>query len=149
MSKKVDICVHDVEYLICQTSYLWRRLLGIKIKELDLTLIEKRTLFAVKRYVGLPQAQIAQLLELEPQNLIRVLDSLEKKNYIVRKANPEDRRTKALCVTEEGEALIEKIKAISEKIKPQILAGLSPKELEATLKYLAQIRSNILHELGE
>ena len=80
MPKKVNLCVHDIEYQICHVGNLWRHLLGIKIKSLNIGVIEKRALFSIQSYPGLTQVQVANFLELEPQNLIRVLDSLEKQS---------------------------------------------------------------------
>ena len=144
-----DMDVHDIEYLVCHVGNLWRRLLGVKIKSLGVTVVEKRVLFAIARHPGLTQIQIANLLELEPQNLVRTLDKLESQHWIQKCNDPNDRRVKCLSVTKEAEKIIAQIKELSNSIKPQILAGMNEKEAQAVVKYLADIRENLFRELGE
>lgn len=153
MSKKehnqFELDMHDIEYLVCHVGNLWRRLLGKKIKSLGISVTEKRVLFAVARHPGKTQIQIANLLELEPQNLIRSLDKLEQLNWIQRCADPNDRRVKCISITDEGQKVISQIREISNEIKPQILCGLNDENVLVTVKNLTEIRENLFRELGE
>lgn len=153
MSKKElnqpSLDMHDIEYLICHVGNLWRRLLGKKIKSLGISVTEKRVLFAIVRHPGLTQVQIANLLELEPQNLIRSLDKLEKLGSIRRCADPNDRRVKCIAITDEGQKIISEIKKVSNEIKPQILLGLDDEAVQMVVKNLAEIKNNLFRELGE
>lgn len=154
MSKKVkspplEIDINDIEYLVCHVGNLWRRLLGVKIKALGINVTEKRVLFAIARYSGLTQVQIANLLELEPQNLIRSLDKLANLELIKKCADPNDRRVKCLSITPQGKKMIEKILVLSNSIRPEILQGMDDKKIEQVVKHMGLIRENLLKELGE
>ena len=140
--------VYDIEYLICHVSMLWRRLANEKIKSLGITGTEKRVLVCIARNPGLTQVQIANLLELEPQNLIRSLDKLERQKWIKKCADANDRRAKCLFITDEAKKIVAKIKSLAENIKPQILAGLDEKKIQVLIKYLAEIRENLFEELA-
>jgi MarR family transcriptional regulator for hemolysin len=154
MSKKlkndpIEVDIHDIEYLVCHVGNLWRKLLGIKIKSLGINVTEKRVLFAIGRYTGLTQVKIANLLELEPQNLIRSLDKLEKLGWIQKCADPEDRRVKCLSLTAQGKKMILQIQTLSNSIKPQILEGFDEKKIQQVVKHLSDMRENLFKELGE
>jgi MarR family transcriptional regulator for hemolysin len=154
MSKKlkndpIEVDIHDIEYLVCHVGNLWRKLLGIKIKSLGINVTEKRVLFAIGRYTGLTQIKIANLLELEPQNLIRSLDKLEKLGWIQKCADPDDRRVKCLSLTPQGKKMISQIQTLSNSIKPQILEGFDEKKIQQVVKHLSDMRENLFRELGE
>jgi DNA-binding MarR family transcriptional regulator len=90
MSDKINptLCsadIHDIEYLVCHVNLLWRRFLNNKIKNLGISGTEKRVLFCIARNPGMTQVQIAKLLELEPQNLVRILDRLGEEKWVVKK----------------------------------------------------------------
>jgi MarR family transcriptional regulator for hemolysin len=146
-TRPLSIDIHDIEYLICHVGNLWRRLIGNKIKSLGICITEKRVLFAVARHPGLTQIQLANLLELEPQNLMRSLDKLEKLKWIEKKADQKDRRAKCLFVTDAANKVIAKIQKISSEAKPQILSGIDEKNLKKLVGQLGDIRENLFKEL--
>jgi len=152
MSKKLDLptCTtdtYDIEYLVCHVGLLWRRLLNAKIKSLGFSGTEKRVLFSIAHNPGLTQVQIATLLDLEPQNLMRSLDKLEKQNLIEKQADPNDRRIKCLSITPAAKKIITQIKALSDGIKPQVLSGFEAKNIQLVVDQLARMRENIMQQL--
>lgn len=140
--------VEDIEYLICHVSMLWRRLLNSKIKHLNISATEKRVLICIGRNPGLTQVQIANLLELEPQNLIRSLDKLEQQEWIAKQADANDRRSKCLFITDKAKKIISQVKEINESVKPQILTGMDKKQIEQLIQALTHVRENLFEELG-
>jgi MarR family transcriptional regulator for hemolysin len=152
MSDKLNLTfcsadIHDIEYLICHVNLLWRRYLNINIKNLGISGTEKRVLYCIARNPGMTQVHVAKLLELEPQNLVRILDRLSQEEWIEKKANPGDRRVKCLSVTPKAEVIIAKIKAIGNKAKPEILSGIESEDAKILLASLEHIRTNLLAQL--
>jgi MarR family transcriptional regulator for hemolysin len=144
-----DADIHDIEYLMCHVNSLWRRFLNSKIKNLGISGTEKRVLFCVARNPGMTQVQIAKLLELEPQNLVRILDRLSEEEWIEKKADPEDRRVKCLSVTAKAEVIIDKVKSIGNNAKAEILAGVKNQDANMLLESLGSMRTNLLAQLEE
>jgi MarR family transcriptional regulator for hemolysin len=154
MSDKINptLCsadIHDIEYLVCHVNLLWRRFLNNKIKNLGISGTEKRVLFCIARNPGMTQVQIAKLLELEPQNLVRILDRLGEEKWVEKKSDPDDRRVKCLSVTANAEVIITKIKAIGNNAKAEILAQIDNDDAKILLASLGRIRSNLLTQLDE
>src|SRR3990167_2906904 len=147
MSRKIDFealeATTDIEYLVCYIGLLWRRLINSKIKPLGISGTEKRVLFCILRNSGLNQVQMATLLDLEPQNLMRSLDRLEKNGWIERQTDAKDRRVKCPYLTVAGKKIISKIQSLSNQLKPHILANMDEKNIQYVVKYLAQMRENI------
>jgi MarR family transcriptional regulator for hemolysin len=144
-----DADIHDIEYLICHVNSLWRRFLNSKIKNLGISGTEKRVLFCVARNPGMTQVQIAKLLELEPQNLVRILDRLSEEEWIEKKANPGDRRVKCVSVTAKAEVIIAKIKSIGSNAKAEILAGIHNQDAKVLMASLGFLRTNLLAQLDD
>ncbi len=66
----------DIEFLICDISVLWRRAFSLHTKEMGISTIERRIILNVDRRPGATQVEIANLIDIEPQNLTKPLDRL-------------------------------------------------------------------------
>lgn len=152
MPKKINLQVYaidmsDIQHLVCNVGSLWRRLLNAKIKSLRISGTEARALVCIARHPGLTQIQIANLLDIEPQNLIRTLDKLEKLNYIKKQADANDRRIKCLYITSSAKKIINKIHTLREDLKPRVLSGIETKNIQIIINHLTKIHANILEQL--
>lgn len=61
-----------------------------------------RILKSIAREAGITQSKLAEILEIRPQSLTRVLNGLETEGYIIRERNSSDRRVIKLHLTEKG-----------------------------------------------
>lgn len=138
----------DIECLLYDVSLLWRKALHHKTKQLQITSNERRVLFIIKRHPGLTQVQVARYLELEPQNLMRILDKFEKNNWIKKISDQQDRRAKLLYITESANAIIDRVMKIGGKMKPEILSGINQNELKILQKILHKTKANLLVHLS-
>lgn len=153
MSKKTNLTyaidMNDIQHLVCNVGTLWRRLLNTKIKSLGISGTEARALLCIAKHPGLTQIQIANLLEIEPQNLTRSLDKLEEQHWITKEANNNDRRIKCLFVTPSAKKMITKIQSLRDSIKPRILVGIETKNIQFVINQLTIMHENILQELEQ
>ena len=85
---------------------------------------------------------LADLLDLEPITLCRIVDRLEESGLVERTRDPEDRRAWRLHVTAEAQPLVEKLKAVGAELIGQAFAGIDPDEIEITRRVLARAREN-------
>ena len=139
--------INDIEYIVCHVGLLWRRLINAKIKSLGVSGTEKRILFCVLRNPGCTQVQIASLLDLEPQNIIRVLDKLEQQQWLEKQASPQDRRVKLLYITADGKKIIAQIKKITDELKPHVLNNLDEKKIAMVVGHLSSMRENLFKQI--
>jgi MarR family 2-MHQ and catechol resistance regulon transcriptional repressor len=76
-------------------------------------------------------SEISQLLRVTKSNITFLVDKLEEKKLICRKADPSDRRIMNICLTDEGRRIIEEEKVqLLEKITDK-LSALGEEELHA------------------
>ena len=86
---------------------------------------------------------LARRLGVRWPTLIRVLDDLERDGLIVRRDNPEDRRSRWIELSAKGHAVIRDIQAILDPARAEILADLTKEELLLCGKLLDRILSRI------
>ncbi len=133
----------DIEFLICDTALLWRRLLNSQTRLIGISNIERRIIINVERTPGATQIEIANLLEIEPQNLIRPLDKLVAENLIEKRPDPKDRRSNTLFITQQCRTVLAKINKMMNTMRPIALANLSTEEIEQLKENLVKIKGNL------
>ncbi len=118
----------------------WRSLLDEKLRAIQQGTARMEALSAIHNSPeATSQVNIARRLRIEGPTLTRMIDSLEKDGLVERLADPEDRRTKKLKVTREGEAAHKEIFAIAEIYRERLLDDLSGEEIALLNKLLGRM----------
>lgn len=86
---------------------------------------------------AISQQTLAAALGTVPSRLVALLDDLEARGLVERKAHESDRRTYALHLTDKGKATMETISRVAREHRQDLLAALSDEE-RATLSVLLQ-----------
>jgi DNA-binding MarR family transcriptional regulator len=94
---------------------------------------------ALSESAGMSQQQLAVLLGLHPSRLVALVDDLEGRGLAERRESPDDRRTHALVLTEEGKKTLAEAMRISVKHQEELCAGLDAKEREQLGQSLEKI----------
>ncbi len=87
-------------FLLHDTARLLRRDFERRSKSTGLTRAQWSVLAYVARNQGSNQAALADMLEIEPITLVRLLDKLEAAGLVERRPDPADRRVRRLYLTE-------------------------------------------------
>ena len=97
----------------------------------------------VERTEGLKQTELAEMLDLQPITLTRLLDGLADNGLIERRPDPDDRRAKRLYLTPAARPLLERLTDLGEDLMATALAGLNAAEVEAVLGNLTTVKENL------
>ncbi len=133
----------DIEFLICDISVLWRRAFSLNTKEIGISTIERRIILNVDRRPGATQIEIANLIDIEPQNLTKPLDRLIAHQLLEKRLDGSDRRVKRLYITKNCIPIIKKICNIAEDLRPMVMAGISEKDKKALLKNISAMKDSL------
>src|SRR5215469_9334643 len=95
------------------------------------------------RFEGLKQTELAEMLDLQPITLTRLLDGLAENGLIERRPDPDDRRAKRLYLTPGARPLLERLTELGEDLMETALAGLSPADVNGLLAHLATLKENL------
>jgi len=92
---------------------------------------------------GLSQVDLADVLELQPISLVRLLDRLVEHGLVERKHDPRDRRANRLFLTSAGRQLADDLDSLRESIATDVLQDVPDAAIEISLKTLRDIKERI------
>ena len=92
---------------------------------------------------GLNQADLAEILDLQPITLTRLLDGLAANGLIERKPDPNDRRANRLYLTPAARPLLEQLNKLGADMMGQVLDGIDHNTVERMLHDLEDVRANL------
>lgn len=104
-----------------------------RMKPLQLRPSHYAILTQLKATPGLTQIQVCQILDIKRPNLVRLIDELERRSFVVRGKDPVDRRSYALQITEEGRRILAAAAPIHDEHERWIDAQLFPTGKDALL----------------
>lgn len=102
----------------------------------------------LNRCEGLKQSELAELLDLQPISLTRLLDRLAENGLIERRPDPTDRRVNRLYLTPAARPLLDRLTALGEEVMSQVLEGLDDKAVSRLLADLDVMRENLRAAIG-
>lgn len=86
-----------------------------------------------------PIQKIGQKILLASSSITYVVDKLEKKSYLTRKACPDDRRITYAVITQEGKELMDEIFPKHVTAMEEIMGALDPNEKESIIDQLKKL----------
>ena len=111
---------------------------------LGLTRAQAAVLANLARQEGINQAALAQLLELEPITLARLLDRLQAAGLVERRPDPKDRRAHLLYLTAAAYPLLDRIFALAAEVREDALAGVAEADRGRLLDLLIEMKANLI-----
>ncbi len=115
-----------------------------RLERLDLSPPHAGLLGMLRRSGGQSQQDVAESLGLHPSRMVALVDELESKALIERRANPDDRRVYALFLTPAGEKSLRDIGRVNGEHLQALCAALDASERQQ----LASLLSRIADEQG-
>jgi DNA-binding MarR family transcriptional regulator len=103
-------------------------------------------LLTLDRQPGLLQKELAEVLEVEPITVARLVDRLEARGMVERRGDPTDRRCWRLHLTDASRPLMSEIVDQITDVASIATAGLSTETLHAVATALASMRDAIVVE---
>ena len=123
-----------------------------RFREYGLGYAQVLTLHYVSRHNGIDQNELCGHQHLDKSSLTSQLNKLEANGYIIRKADPTDRRAKRVFITEKTQAIQDDLHAVFTSWSGILLEGLDENELETMFGILDKMQNNasiVLQELRQ
>ncbi|MEO7564168.1 MAG: MarR family transcriptional regulator [Sphingomicrobium sp.] len=135
--------METLPFEIGETAHALRRAFDRRAVSLGVTRAQWKVLFRLDRTPDLRQVELADLLDIEPITLCRILDRLEESGLVERVRDPADRRAWRLHVTTAARPLIEQLRALAAELVEEAFAGIDPADIEIVREALTAVRDNI------
>lgn len=130
-------------FLLHDTARLMRRDFERRSRSTGLTRAQWAVLANLERSEGTSQAALADMLDIEPITLVRLIDRLENAGWVERRPDPDDRRVRRLYLTETGRPLMDQFHEIASATREAALAGLGDAERRQLIDLLLKVRANV------
>lgn len=130
-------------FLIADVLRLIRRSFRLRLRGTGTTLTQARALLYLAHNQGIRQVEIADLLEVQPITLARLIDHLSERGLVERRPDPTDRRAYQLFLTPAATPLLAEISRVVATVRADSVRGLSAEEAELALAALRKMRDNL------
>jgi DNA-binding MarR family transcriptional regulator len=89
------------------------------------------------------QSELAEMIEMEPIAVGRVIDRLQKAGFVERRADPNDRRAWRLYLTARAHAVVDDMDSISSGLFRDAQKGISAADLKTMMGVLGRMKDNL------
>jgi DNA-binding MarR family transcriptional regulator len=129
----------EITWLLHRAAQRLRSATGEQAEKHGIQLRDYIVLSALAMSSDLTQIELGKLLGLDKTTLMSQLDRLERMGMVVRHTDPQDRRRRIPAITEEGQAVREKVAAACSEVEIATLDGFDPEHVQIFRRMLFEI----------
>lgn len=144
----MDLPERNLGFLLHDVARLMRRRFEQNARGLGLTRSQCQVLAHLARNDGIQQSALAEILEVEPITLTRIVDRLEELDLVERRAHPTDRRIRQLHLTTRAQPLLGEIFAIGAATRGEAFEDMPEGDQDRLFAILSGMKANLLARLA-
>jgi DNA-binding MarR family transcriptional regulator len=133
----------EIVSTLSDVTRMFRRAFDAKARIIGVTRPQWQVLTLLRWNEGINQGRLAELLEVEPITVGRMIDRLQEAGLVERRADPADRRTWRLHLTAKAEELLLQLRPMAEDMFEEAFEGLDLEQRSALQSALDRIRQNL------
>ncbi|NNJ27043.1 MarR family winged helix-turn-helix transcriptional regulator [Alienimonas chondri] len=139
---KLDL--HDsIPYFVFTAAHAIERAMSAALEGHGITFRQCQMLGMVAAHGSLSQAEVAEMMRVEPSSVARLVDRMTRDGWIERRPDPHDRRRNLLSVTAQAEPVWEGVRDIGLAVRAKALEGLDEREVSELKRMLRHLRENL------
>lgn len=136
ISREIAIGITDVARML-------RTFADQRARQFGISRAQWVVLMRLDRSEGLKQSELAEILDLQPISLTRLLDRLAENGLIERRPDPNDRRANRLYLTPAARPLLKQLAALGEDLMETVLQNVNAASQERLLRDLGTMKNNL------
>ncbi len=140
MKKSLD---RDPLVIINDLARLLRTRADARARSFGMTRAQWMILVRLENHPELSQNELASLIEVEPITVARLVDRLEGRGFVERRADPSDRRIWRLHLMQAAAPMLKEIAKVRRELTETLIANVPATELDAAMDCLLQMKSNL------
>ena len=135
---------------LVESSRILRNYIDHRAKQRGTTRAQWVVLFRLRAQEGLSQVDLADVLELQPISLVRLLDRLVEQGLLERRHDPKDRRANRVYLTAAGRKLVDDLDGLRDAIAADVLHCIPDEAVATSLATLRELKERIklLSDIG-
>jgi DNA-binding MarR family transcriptional regulator len=123
MALMVSDGIDRLGFLIHDVQRLMRKRFEARASDVGLSAAQWRLMVRVAKEEGVAQARLAELLEIEPISVSRLIDRMEEGGWIERRQDAADRRVRTIHPTPKAREVYARVKAMAVEVYEESLRG--------------------------
>ena len=141
--------IDPVGYLIGDVSRMIRTVYDRRVEPLGLTRAQWRVMTRLNRLESCTQTELATELEIEKPTLGKLIERLEAKGWVERRADANDARSKLVYLTPAAGPVLQQMHSEAEEVVAGIFAGVSADDAARLHEMLDHIKDNLAAMLDD
>ena len=137
LKRSFGFLLHDISRLLRVSFDRHARTIG-------LTRAQWRVLAHLSRNEGIKQAGLADILEIQPITLARLLDRLSADGWVERRPDPSDRRVKRLFLTDKARPILVELRSVALSVREEALSGMDDQDQDRLIDQLGVVKQNLI-----
>ena len=133
----------ELAFLINDVARLLKTSADQAARRYGMTRAQWAVLSRLERHEGLKQTELADMLDVQPITLTRLVDRLCDNGVIERRADPNDRRANRLYLTKAAKPLLEQLHGMGRELMAATLKGIEPDKIEQMIETLESAKENL------
>ncbi len=133
----------NIGTMIAQVARLMRRSFDERARSIGVTRPQWQVLSLLSGHEGINQGGLAEILEVEPITLGRMIDRLQDAALVERRPDPSDRRAWRLFTTAKGRELMDVIRPLAFETFETALDGVDAAQRDQLMAMLDRMRGNL------
>jgi DNA-binding MarR family transcriptional regulator len=134
-----DKASQNLAFLLSQVGIHASARFAARLAEADLSPPLFRVLNLVDAAEGRSQQEIAKAVQAPPSRMVGFVDELEQRGLVERRADPRDRRVRALYLTAAGRKMLARGREIARVHEDELTVGLSEEERGMLVALLGKV----------
>ena len=116
------------------------------LRERGLTRTRATALWHIAHHQPLSQKRLAELLEVTPRNVTKLLDALERDGFVTRTTDTGDRRSLLITLTPQGQDSADRLQSEAQHLAHELFGDLPADERAALARALARVTTRFSHQ---
>jgi len=133
----------ELAFTIMDVARMLRTYADQLARHYGMTRAQWAVLVRLDRSEGLKQTELAEILDLQPITLTRLLDRLNANGLIERRPDPNDRRANRLYLKPAARPMLDRLSALGSDMMDTVLEGLTPQSVDRMLNEFGTVRDNL------
>ena len=130
-------------FLVSDVARLLRTEFDRRVRDFGLTRSQWLALTRIYRQPGCTQSELAETMEMEKGSAGRLIDRLEDNGFVVREADPADRRVRRIHLTPKAEAIERSMRTIALETIHEALSDLDEAEHDKAVEVLITVKARL------
>lgn len=131
-------------FLLHDVARLLRKHFEQQARHIGLTRSQWQALAYLSRNEGIHQKALAEIIDVEPITLQRIIEKLMERGLVQRRRHETDRRIWLLFTTEEARDLLGDMRVIGDATRNEALKSISPADRQKLFEMLETMKSNLV-----